>query len=90
MKATNEETKKLINELGGPAFVSRQLNVTPQAVSLWSCKVGIPAERISGLIKIGMARGIKIDLEKIRPDIDWRLIAASVFSKSKKNGEAHV
>lgn len=68
------EVKAIIQLLGGPVSVARRVGVRSQAVSLWSMKNRIPAERVPELERIARELGVDVRAEQMRPDLDWSVL----------------
>lgn len=66
--------KDLINSLGGPVAISKQLGVSPQAVSLWSSSGRIPVERVPALLRMAGERGLELSARQLRADFDWAAV----------------
>lgn len=66
--------RDIIQSLGGPTTVARRLGVRPQAVSLWSLKNRIPAERVPALEAFAREVGANARAEAMRPDLDWAVL----------------
>jgi DNA-binding transcriptional regulator YdaS (Cro superfamily) len=65
------QTKRLITLLGGSTFVGRQLNIRPQAVSLWIAADRVPVARVPALVRMARGQGVDLRPEMLRNDIDW-------------------
>lgn len=66
--------KEIIRMLGGPVAIATYLDVRSQAVSLWSIKNRIPAERVPQLERRAKELGLPVRAEHMRPDIDWAVL----------------
>lgn len=66
--------KDIIRALGGPAAIARRLGVRSQAVSIWSMKNRIPADRVPELERIAREVGAPVRAEQMRRDIDWGVL----------------
>lgn len=64
----------IIKSLGGPTTVARHLGVRSQAVSLWTSKNRIPAERVPALEALARELGADARAEAMRPDVDWAVL----------------
>lgn len=65
------DTLDIIRELGGPVLLAKRLGIRSQAISLWTRKNRIPAERVPQLERLAIEVGSPIRAETMRPDIDW-------------------
>lgn len=66
--------REIIQSLGGPTEVARQLGVRSQAVSLWCAAGRIPLERVPALLRIASERGVQLRAQDIRSDFDWAAV----------------
>lgn len=67
-------TKDVIAALGGPAAVARHCGVRSQAVSLWTIKGRIPADRVPALEALARELGVAVRAEDMRPDVHWGVL----------------
>ena len=51
------DVSQIVRELGGPAYIGRQMGIRSQAISLWIRKNRIPAERVPDLERLAQAAG---------------------------------
>jgi DNA-binding transcriptional regulator YdaS (Cro superfamily) len=65
------DVSQIVRELGGPAYIGRQLGIRSQAISLWIRKNRIPAERVPDLERLARERGVAVRAEQMRPDVPW-------------------
>ena len=63
--------KQLVERLGGPSLIAREINRTHGAVCQWN---QIPAEYVPALVALSRKRGDTLTARDLRPDIDWSLL----------------
>lgn len=68
--------KTIIHLLGGPVLVGKRLGIRSQAISVWSSREKIPAQRVPELVEIANERGLNITAHDMRPDINWAALWA--------------
>ncbi|EAX3299503.1 helix-turn-helix domain-containing protein [Salmonella enterica subsp. enterica serovar Muenchen] len=86
MKKENPALKHACESIGGQAFMSRCLGVTPPTINQWIKGVRqIPAERCPEIEK---ATGGAVTCEELRPDVDWSYLRGTATHSINQDTDA--
>lgn len=66
--------REIIQSLGGPAAIGRQLGCRSQAVSQWAAHNRIPLQRIFALEQLAREQGLPVRAQDMRPDMPWGVL----------------